>query len=212
VPTLLDVRDPDDGAAPLPTETLQVGGSRPRWSEKLPATWRQPAVAVFAFFLGAAAGGGALLWWQARPAPPPFAADEHAVELVLYEAAPPPTRPSGSELEVRPLEVAGALLLSGLVTSTVVRIGTPGQSLVVRAPDLPVTVSPTSRLQSVDLEILVRDCRAASRWTPADRPFTIAWRDESGRSHIDRAGDFDRSLATSLGRYVDAVCEAPRTR
>jgi hypothetical protein len=132
------------------------------------------------------------------------------VELVLFEAVPPRARSSGSE-DVDPLQVDGALLLSGVVTSTVLRIGTPGQSLDVRSRALPVTVSSTGRFQPVDLEIVVRDCRAASRWTPGvERPFTLAWRDEDGRMHLDRAGDFDRSLAVSLVRYIASSCDNKR--
>jgi hypothetical protein len=96
------------------------------------------------------------------------------------------------------------------VTSTVLEIATPGDGLGVRAPALPLTVSPTRRLQSLDLTIVVRDCEAAARWTPDDRPFTITWRDEYDRVHMDRAGDFDRSMARSLSRYVDTVCGNPR--
>jgi hypothetical protein len=78
----------------------------------------------------------------------------------------------------------------------------------VRVPALPVTVSPTARYQSVELRLVVRDCRAASRWAlDVDRPFTIAWRDEDGRVHLDRAGDFDRSLAIPLLRYIDSSCD-----
>ena len=207
----VEVQEPGRDASQPSTETLQVGTSRPRLTEKAPGTWRQPAAAVLVFFVGVAAGGGALLWWQARPTPPAFRVDEHAVELVLFEAVPPRAGSGTSESPISPLQVDGALLLSGLVTSTVLRIGTPGQSLEVRAPALPVTVSPTRRLQSVSLEIIVRDCRAASRWTPGvARPFTLAWRDEDGRVHLDRAGDLDRSLAISLARYVDSSCDKPR--
>ena len=118
----------------------------------------------------------------------------------------------GSQSEAGiPFEVDGALLLSGVVTSTVQRIGTPGQTLGVRARALPLTVSSTARFQPVSLEIVVRDCRAASRWTAdVERPFTIAWQDEDGRAHLDRAGDFDRSLATSLVRYITRSCADPR--
>jgi hypothetical protein len=147
-----------------------------------------------------------VLWWQARPAPPPFRADEHAVELMLFEAVPPRTHPSGGESEISPLQVDSAFLLSGAVTSTVLTISNPDHSLDVRAPALPVTVSPTARFQSVNLKIIVRDCKAATRWTPVDRPFIITWRDEYGKRHLDRAGDFDKSMATSLIRYIDAVC------
>jgi hypothetical protein len=194
-------------AAQQATETLQVGASRPRSPEKGPATRRQLVAVVLAFFVGVAVGGGALLWWQDRPEPPAFHGDEHAVELVLFAAAPAGARPRRSVPDVDPLHVAGGLLLSGSVTSTVSRISTPGRSLDVHVPALPVTVSPTGRFQPVDLRLVVLDCRAASRWEPdVDRPFTIAWRDEDGRVHLDRAGDFDRSLAISLVRYIDSSC------
>jgi hypothetical protein len=97
------------------------------------------------------------------------------------------------------------------VTSTVLEIGALERSLEVRARDLPVTVSSTDRFQSVSLGIIVRDCEAATRWVPGDRPFTVRWRDEFGEVHLDRAGDFDRSLASSLVRYVDAACANPPT-
>ena len=102
--------------------------------------------------------------------------------------------------------------MSGGSTSTVVEIGALDRSLDVRAPQLPVTVSPTGRFQSVELSIIVRDCKAATRWAPTDRPFTVNWRDEYGETHLDRAGDFGRSVAISLTRYIDAVCENPPTR
>lgn len=162
--------------------------------------------------LGVAAGGSVVLWWQARPASPSLRADEHAVELLLFEAVSPRTHPSGWESEDSPLQVHSAFLLSGAVTSTVLTISNPDHSLDVRAPALPVTVSPTARFQSVNLEIIVRDCEAASRWTPVDRPFTITWRDESGREHLDRAGDFDGSMTRSMIRYIDGVCGNPLSR
>jgi hypothetical protein len=161
--------------------------------------------------LGVAAGAGAVLAWQDPPAPPqpvppPFRIDEHAVELMLFEVVPPRTHPSRWASENSPLQVDSAVFLSGAVTSTVLEVNNLGRGLDVRAPALPVRVSPTARFQSVNLEIIVRDCKAASRWTPADRPFTITWRDEHGRRHLDRAGDFDRSMASSMINYIDAVC------
>lgn len=156
-------------------------------------------MAVFA--LGVAIGVAAVKGWeQPEPEADPFRADEHAVELMLFAVAP-----SGAAGSNR-LQVDSAVLLSGAVTSTVMSVRLLERSIVVHAPALPVTVSPTARLQSVRLEIVVRDCAAARRWAPADRPFTIRWRDEHGRSHLDRAGDFDRSMARALTRYVDAVC------
>jgi len=205
------VQDPD-GAAQHPTETLQVGPSRPSLFEKVPTKWRQPAVAFLAFVLGVVAGGGAVLWSQTQPAPPPLRADEHAVELVLFEALPLRTHPRGRASETRPLQVDGALLLSGGVTSTVLGIGALDRRLGVRAAALPVTVSPTARFQSVSLKILVRDCKAATRWRPGDRPFTVRWRDEYGKAHLDRAGDFGWSMAKSLIRYIGAVCDNPLNR
>jgi hypothetical protein len=168
-------------------------------------------VAVLALVLGVAAGAGAVLAWQDPPAPPrpapsPFRVDEHAVELILFEVVPPRTRPSRWESENTPLQVDSAVFLSGAATSTVLEVNNLDRSLDVRAPALPVTVSPTARFQSINLEIIVRDCKAASRWTPADRPFTITWRDEHGQRHLDRAGDFDRSMASSMVHYIDAVC------
>ena len=142
-----------------------------------------------------------MLWWQDRPEPEPVRVDEHAVELVLFDVV------SGSS----PLQVGGALLLSGGVTSTVVEIGALERSLEVRTRDLPVTVSATDRFRSVTLGIIVRDCEAATRWVPGERPFTVRWRDEFGEVHLDRAGDFDRSMARSLVRYVDAACANPPT-
>ena len=142
-----------------------------------------------------------MLWWQDRPEPEPVRVDEHAVELVLFDVV------SGSS----PLQVGGALLLSGGVTSTVVEIGALERSLEVRTRDLPVTVSATDRFRSVTLGIIVRDCEAATRWVPGERPFTVRWRDEFGEVHLDRAGDFDRSMAGTLVRYVDAACANPPT-
>lgn len=204
------MHDPGDHTAQQPTETLQVGPSQSPF-QKVPTQWRQPTVVFLAFVLGVAAGGGAVLGWPAppappRPAPPPFHVDEHAVELMLFEPVPPRTHPSRWESDNSPLQVDSGLLLSGAATSTVLGVDTPGRSLEVRAPALPMTVSPTSRFQWVNLKIIVRDCKAATRWTPVDRPFTITWRDEDGKVHLDRAGDFDRSMTSSLNRYIDAVC------
>jgi hypothetical protein len=131
---------------------------------------------------------------------------------VLIEAVPTRAHLDGRVSEVSPLSVDGALLLSGGLTSKVVEIGALGRGLVVRAPSLPVTVSPTDRFQSVSLKIIVRDCHAAARWTPADRPFIIRWRDEYGNSHLDRAGDFGEPVAISLVRYIDAVCDSQHDR
>jgi len=169
-------------------------------------------VAFLAFILGVAACGGAVVWWQARPAPPPIRADEHAVELVLFDAVPPPTHPGARRSDFSPLLVDGALLQSGGATSTVYEIGALDDSLEVHAPELPLTVSPTARFQSVSLRIIVRDCKAATRWTPGDRPFVIKWRDEYDETHLDRAGDFGRSIGLSLISYIDAVCEDPLDR
>lgn len=203
------MRDLGDHTAQQSTETLQVGPSRPPLFQKVPPQWRQAAVAFLAFVLGVAAGGGAVVGWQAPPSPPRPApassrVDEHAVELMLFAVVPPRTH--SSDWEDSALHVDSAVFLSGAVTSTVTGVNNSDRSLDVRAPALPVTVSPTARFQSVDLEITVRECNAASRWTPVDRPFTITWRDEHGRRHLDRAGDFDSSLASSLIHYVDAMC------
>jgi hypothetical protein len=111
-----------------------------------------------------------------------------------------------------PLDVDAALLMSGGTTSTVVRVDALDESLTVTAAELPVTVSPSSRFQSVDLTIRVRDCTTATRSPPGDRPFTIEWRDEYGETHLDKAGDFGRAMAFSLIRYIDAVCEVPTRR
>jgi hypothetical protein len=170
-------------------------------------------VAFVAFVVGVAAGGGAVMWRQTQPEPPPSSrADEHAVELILFEAQPLRPPPGGRESDISRLQVDSALLLSGLVTSTVIGIGTPGHGLHVRASALPATVSPTDRFQSISLTILVQDCKAATRWTPGDRPFTIRWRDEDDRAHFDRAGDFGKSMAYSLSRYIDDACDNPPNR
>jgi len=197
------VRDPDDGTTEGPTETLQAGPSRPPLFPSLPARWRQRAAAPVALVLGVVAGAGTVLWWQLEPAPTPFRADEHDVELILFEAV---RNPGGTGSEAGPLRIDGALLLSGTVASTVSRIETTAPSLDVRAPTLPVTVSPTDRFRSVELWISVRDCETATSWAPTDRPFTIAWRDEFDMAHTDRAGDFDRTIANALLRYIDEVC------
>lgn len=193
------VRDPDDHRGPDDHE-----GPQP------PTPRRLAAVGLLGFVLGVAATGGAVLARQALPEPPRLQVDEHAVELVLFEATPSGPTANGRDSERSPLQVDSAVLLSGLQASTVSSIGTTAsQGLSIRAPDLPVTVSPTGRFQSLDLEIVVRDCEAATRWTPGDRPFLITWRDENGRSHTDRAGDFDRSMARSLTRHIDAACSDP---
>jgi len=206
----------DEYSAQQPPETLQLGPSRSSLLQKLPAPWRQYAAASLAFVLGVVAGGGAMLWWQSQPAAPPSEEradqqprwfDEHAVELILLEPAAPRTPPSGSKSEASLLHVHSAFLLSGAMTATVLSIDSPDQRLDVRVPALPVTVSPTARYQLVDLELIFRDCKAATRWAPVDRPFTISWQDEFGREHVDTAGDLDRSTAASLIRYIDAGCD-----
>ncbi len=192
------MRDPGDPTGQQSTETLQVRPSRSPLFRRVPTRWSQPAVVLLAFVLGVATGGGAALWQQARPSPHPvhsLRVDEHAVELILFEAERPRTSSSGHGSVIRWLQVESAVLLSGLVTPTVLKIDHPGLAFDVRAPALPVTVRPATRLRSLDLKVIVRDCRAASQWTPGDRPFTITWRDEHGRTHLDMAGDFDTSTA-----------------
>lgn len=209
------MHDPGDPTGQQLTETLQVGPSRPPLFQRVPTRWRQRAVVLLAFVLGVAAGGGAALWQQARPSPRPalpVRADEHAVELILLEAVGPGTHSSGQGSEISWLHVESAVLLSGLVTSTVLTIDNPGLGLDVRAPALPVTVRPTARFRSLGLKVIVRDCKAATRWRPEDRPFTITWRDEHGSEHLDRAGDFDRPMAISLIRYINAVCDDPTNK
>jgi hypothetical protein len=143
--------------------------------------WRQPAPVLVGFVLGVVTCGGAVLARQTLSEPPPIRPDEHAVELLLFQAELPRTHARGRDSEEGLLQVDSALLLSGLQTSTVLKIGiTAGQGLGLKAPGLPVTVSPTSRFQLVNLKIIVRECKVATRWRPGDRPFVITWRDEYG--------------------------------
>lgn len=195
------MRDLEAGTAHGEAETLTLGAAGGS-----PDRTRLVAVAVLCLALGAVAGGFGALWWEARPEPAAPPADEHAVELLLFAAEP---RGRGAD---RVLRVDGALLMSGRSTSTVQSVDPPHDSFVVRAPALPVTVSPAARYQPLDLLVTVRDCSGASRWTPVERPFTITWRDEHGKVHLDRAGDFDRSVAAAMTGYVDAVCDAPVSR
>ena len=204
-----DVHDPDDGGVQQPTETLQSGPVRPAVWERIPARWRHHAASSIAFLVGVTAGVGAVVWRQPGPEPAPFRNDEHAVELVLFQEVPARSHPSGREPPVGPLHVDSALLLSGLVTSTIVAITASSSGLDVRVPALPVTVSPTGRLHEVALKVAVRDCEAAMRWVPGDRPFVITWRDEYGRVHMDRAGDFGLSIADSFTQYINDVCGEP---
>jgi hypothetical protein len=183
-------------------ETLQSGPSRPPVWERVPAKRRALAVVLVALVLGVVVGAGVTVWRQSEPEPATFRPDEHAVELVLFQELP-------SHSSERSLHVDGALLLAGLVTSTVVAISASGSGLGVRISSLPVTVSPTRRFQEVALAVVVRDCKAAMAWTPRARPFVIAWRDEYGREHMDRAGDFGPSMAESLTRHIDAACDEP---
>ena len=202
-----------DQTARPPTETLDVGPARPPLLERLPTRRLTLAVCVVVFLLGAAAGAGTVLSSQDRPAEPrSVPADEHAVELVLFSADPPRTHPGDRTSDAGPLLVESAVLLSGVVTSTVLSIDSADPGLGVRAPALPVTVSPTARLRELELRIVVRDCKAAAVWPPVDRPFTSTWRDEHGREHLDRAGDFDRTTARSLASHVDAVCRGDADR
>lgn len=177
--------------------------------ERVPAAWRTPAAALVAFVLGVAAGMGTMAWRQSGPEPAPLRVDEHAVELVLFRAVPARSRPGASQAT---LHVDGALLLSGSVTSTILTIRASGSGLGLRVPALPVTVSPTARLQEVVLEVVVRDCGAAMRWAPKDRPFVITWRDEYDRVHTDRAGDFSPPMSAFFNRYLAAACDEPTRR
>lgn len=204
---VLDVHESDDEAVPQPTETLQSGPRRPPLWERVPAEWQPRVAALLAFVLGVAVGVGAVVTRQKPPEPAPFRVDEHAVELVLFQAVPTGSDPSGREVPVGPLHVDSGLLLSGLVTSTISAITMSAGGLDVRVPALPVTVSPTGRFQEVAVKVIVRDCGDAMRWTPIDRPFAITWRDEYGREHNDRAGDFGPAVATSLARYILSVCQ-----
>jgi hypothetical protein len=209
----LKVRDPDDGTTEGTTERLEAGPSRPPLLAPVPATWRRRAAAPAALVLGVALGVGTVLWWQAQPTPPTpprFRGDEHAVELILFEAVPSETMPRGAGSRTS-LRFDGALLLSGQITSTVFSIELLGQSFDVRAPRLPLTVSPSDRFRSISLRVSVRDCERAIRWEqPGNRPFVIMWRDEFDRTHTDRAGDFGSSTGNALIRHIHAVCDGPR--
>lgn len=180
-------------------ETLEAGPSRPPLLPPVPAAWRRRAVAPVFFVLGVAAGAGTALGWpsdgeeQATPRTPP---DTHDVELVLVEAAPRPEE----------LVVAGGILLSGTSTAVVVRVEAPTPGIEVRVAALPVTVTPTDRYAPVRLRIRVRDCASAARWEPSDRPFTITWKDEQGRGHIDRAGDFGEATRSALRGFLVGAC------
>lgn len=188
------------------TETLEAGSDRPSAWDRFPPRWRFRVLALLAFVLGVAAGVSAVVWRQAGPEPSPSRTDEHAVELVLFKALPTGSRLSDRYLPTRHLYIDGAILLSGLVTSTIVSITASGNGLHVRVPALPVTVSPTARLREVVLQITVRECKAAASWTRRQRPFVVSWRDEYGQDHLDRAGDSGPSLTKSITRYIDAVC------
>ena len=186
--------DPDDG-----TETVQAGPARPPLLPPLPDRWRGRLTTVAACAFGLVLGGAAVLWWRDEPTPAPrVRADEHDVELVLFEVR----SPTGT---ARPLRVDGAVLLSGTVASTVTGIETSG-GIDVLAPELPVTVAPKDRFRTVGLRVSVTDCERARRWEPSDRPFTITWQDEFDREHTDRAGDLSEETGDALRRYVDAVC------
>ena len=203
----LCVHDPEDGGGLEPSETLEGGSGRPPAWERISPRWRLRVVSLLVFVLGVAAGVSAVVWRQTGPEPGPSRGDEHAVELVLFQALPTGSSPSGREPRVHPLYIDGAILLSGLVTSTIVSITASGIGLNVRVPALPVTVSPTARLHELALRITVRECKAAARWTPRERPFAVSWRDEYGQVHLDRAGDFGPSVAESMSRYIHAVCD-----
>ena len=161
---------------------------------------------LLALALGVAAGASAVHRWGAEPAPSAFSVDEHDVELLLFEATPARNPRRGQGTDAGPLRVHAAIFLSGAQTSTVTTINNPGGGLDVRAVGLPVEVSSDARFRSIDLAISVRDCAAATGWTPVDRPFRIAWRDDDGREHVDRGGDFDRTFARALVDYIDLAC------
>ena len=77
------------------------------------------------------------------------------------------SQPDGSGLRSAPLRIGGAVILSGVVTSTVLRI--------------------------------------EGRWRPVDRPFLVFWRDEYGKKHLDRAGDFSWSVSKAMPRLRPAL-------
>jgi len=215
------VAGPGDDTWQQPTETLQGGPSRPSLVEKVPPPWWRPAAAVAGFVLGVVAGVGGVLGWQVGLEPPqdappvverpPFRSHEHGVELLLTHAAPAQSGPGGRASGIGPLHVDSVLLLLGRDPINVLRVSGLGRSLRVRARALPVTVSPAARFRWIRLEVVVRDCTRPAGWGPGDRPFFIVWRDEEGLEHSDRVGDFDRSVARSLNRYVRAVCDARST-
>lgn len=211
--------DRDDPTAQLP-ETLEVGNSRPP-AGRPPARWWRDSAAILVLLVGVALGAVAVLVWQDRAGSPPPADsddqrsqpfDEHAVELILLRTVPPETPQGKAAAETDELHVAGAILLSGIVTSTVWEINDTSHGLDVRSPSLPVTVTPATRYQFLTLRIVVRDCKKATRWRPAagTRPFTVAWRDEGGKEHLDRAGDFDLPVATSFAHHIAAECTSNR--
>ncbi|WP_028660816.1 hypothetical protein [Nocardioides insulae] len=213
--------DPEDRRAPQPEVLEASPGSRSRISGFLsrflrrllkwvPGRWRTPLAGVLGLIVGGVGTLAVLAALDRRPdsaTPAPLRVDEHSVELILTRTANP--RPGQGE-EVVPvgLHLDGVVLLSGSVRSTVLWIDAPGGGLEVVTAGLPLTVDTSSRLSPVSLSVAVRDCAAALRWEPADRPFTIAWRDEYDGEHVDRAGDFDQSVGEALERFITASCPA----
>lgn len=205
----------DAHSEPDPSETLRGGPARAPLLEGVQARWRLPVVAVLAFALGAG-GAGALIVGLPAPSPPTQnpsgesgSFDEHDVELILFQASRARPRGGRSASRGRAVHLESAVFLSGGLTSTLLTIEALEPSLDIRASALPVTISPSNRYQLIVLEIIVRDCAAATQWTPSDRPFFITWRDELEKEHLDRAGEFNRTTATSLTRQVETTCRTP---
>lgn len=205
----------DAHCEPEVSETLRGGPARPPLFERIPVRRRLPLVAVLAFALGAG-GAGALVVGRQATSPPvqnsssePGSFDEHDVELILFQASRARPRGGSSQSRGRVVHLESAVFLSGGLTSTILTVEALEPSLDIRASALPVTISPSNRYQLIALEIIIRDCEAANEWTPADRPFFITWRDELGKEHLDRAGEFNPTTATSLTREVNNACRTP---
>lgn len=204
--------DPPGQVRLSPPDTLQGGPARPPLLDGLLRSRRQGAVTAAWLLVGVLIGGGATWWWGERPPEEPrssSAAVGTSVGLVLSGVAPR-TRPNGRVAPVGagPLWIDGVLLRSpGSGAVTVTRIHRPGESITIRVPELPVTLSDGQTFEQVRLSITPRDCVLATQWTPSAQPFTLTWQDADGDVHEDLAGEHDGALQLSLIRHMNAACD-----
>jgi len=204
---------------PPQLETLQGGPTRTPLLDRLTPAWRHRGVILTAFAFGVISGGGAIGWWNDDPppkevrAPSPSAAAGNEVRLVLSGIVAPAQPNDRNDIGAAPLRIDGVLLHGrGTGSATVTRIHRPGESLAIRVPALPIRLSANHSYERIRLQILPRDCRLATQWTPSSQPFTLTWEDDHGDVHVNIGGDHDASMELTLIGYLEAACGNSGTR